>query len=560
MADNKLDKINWSLIVQRENARIEWKENAADERDVVKTLCAFANDIQQVGGGRVICGLREKKNEYGEPGVNVVGLDAVRFKELKNKVPGICHRHVEPPLTPEIEEYPVAGDPTRKILIFSVTASKYAHRYRIKNEGVHYYVRVNDRTQPADGLMSRLLEQKEQWPSYLDQTHPEATLKAFDQFALKEFLEGLALPLPVEAYLEPGTQLRGDVFSLVTHPPGSSEVPVPRNFAILVFGKEPHRYFRGAYAILSIYQGLDKTAERSQRFEIFGPIPGMFRNIMTKLQLHLGMEIDKSADMTGGNQNRPRFSERAIAEALANAFVHRDYHSQEPVRITVFSDRIEVTNPGGLYNGIRLEQLQKGENIPPSWRNPSLIWFMVILDIAQNEGQGIRTIIKKTREISGKSPIFEVTSNWFNLIIPAFVPIDLPSAVNSPPPGGSRRDGLIMVSIGGDSIEKQVEESLERLGLTGTKIAVNFISEKYVEGSEWEETAKKLKESLREVVDSPEYERFHLFYRGPVIFAPLVGALIAPTRRLLIYQYDNGRYIYTHTIDKKFLKEKFLKG
>jgi predicted HTH transcriptional regulator len=51
MADNKLDKINWSLIVQRENARIEWKENAADERDVVKTLCAFANDIQQVGGG-----------------------------------------------------------------------------------------------------------------------------------------------------------------------------------------------------------------------------------------------------------------------------------------------------------------------------------------------------------------------------------------------------------------------------------------------------------------------------------------------------------------------------
>jgi hypothetical protein len=75
-----------------------------------------------------------------------------------------------------------------------------------------------------------------------------------------------------------------------------------------------------------------------------------------------------------------------------------------------------------------------------------------------------------------------------------------------------------------------------------------------VEGQEWEKVAKQLKKEIQQVVDSPEYERFHLFYRGPVVFPPLLGALISPAKRLFLYVFENGRYIYTHTIDKKFLK------
>jgi hypothetical protein len=41
-------KTNWNHLIQRESVRVEWKENVADEKGVVKTLCAFANDIRQV--------------------------------------------------------------------------------------------------------------------------------------------------------------------------------------------------------------------------------------------------------------------------------------------------------------------------------------------------------------------------------------------------------------------------------------------------------------------------------------------------------------------------------
>ncbi|MCU0285581.1 MAG: putative DNA binding domain-containing protein [Acidobacteria bacterium] len=562
-----MKRINWNLKIHRENARTEWKQNVADEREMVKTLCAFANDIQHVGGGQVICGLQEDTNQFGDVVAKIVGLDEKRVKELKNKVLSICHRQVEPPLTPVVEDYPLEKDPSRKILIFSVTSSQYAHRYTIRNEGTHYYVRVNDRTQAANGLLSRLLEQKKNWPPFLDQAHPDASIEHLDIYALREFLGKLVLPLPVEAYLEPDVRFRGDVLSLVTHPPGGSDLKVPRNFTLLLFGREPHIFFRGAYAILSIYQGIDKTAPRVQRFEIFGPIPQVIINLMDKFQLILGLEIDKTVDMMAGIQNRPQFSKNAVMEAIVNSFVHRDYHSDDPVRITVFTDRIEIINPGGLYNGIRIEQLQKEEAIFPSWRNPSLASFMVALEFAQNEGLGIPLIIKATREISLKPPLFESSSDWFKLVIPGFVPpaveavSDAASAgqnvktAKNGEDGKDGKDGLILISIGGDSIESQVKESLDILGLTGAKIAVNFASRDYVEGAEkWETVALELKKKIQQVVDSTDFARFHLFYRGPVIFAPLLGALIAPAKQFLLYTYENGRYSYTYTIDRKFLK------
>ena len=258
--------------------------------------------------------------------------------------------------------------------------------------------------------------------------------------------------------------------------------------------------------------------------------------------------------MLTGTQNRTRYSTRAIRESVVNAFVHRDYHSHEPARVVVFNDRIEITNPGGLYNGIDVEKIKTGE-AHPSWRNPSLAWFMVALGFAENDGQGIKTILKATQKIAGILPEFKISADWFTIVIPAFVQKEMcrtaPSIEKE-----SGREGLILVSIGGDSIEKQVKKSLHSLELKNPEIVVNFVYPDYVDApsENWEKIAEKLKKDIQQVVDSPDYRRFHLFYRGPGVFAPLLGALIGPAKRLALYTYENGRYFYTYTIDRKFLK------
>ncbi|MCP5103199.1 MAG: hypothetical protein GY950_07470 [bacterium] len=150
--------------------------------------------------------------------------------------------------------------------------------------------------------------------------------------------------------------------------------------------------------------------------------PLLIRNIMARLQLYMAIDIDKTENMLNGNPNRRRFSEHAVQQAIVNAFVHRDYHSHDPVRITLFEDRLEVTSPGGPNVPIDPEQILKG-NIYTSWRNPSLAWFMVELEFAQNEGKGIRAIVEYTKKIAGKEPEFDISSHWFRVDIPAFNPL-----------------------------------------------------------------------------------------------------------------------------------------
>jgi predicted HTH transcriptional regulator len=136
----------------------------------------------------------------------------------------------------------------------------------------------------------------------------------------------------------------------------------------------------------------------------------------------MGMDIDKTQSFLSGKTNKWRFSEQAIQEAIVNAFVHRDYHLYEPVRVTVFEDRIDIVSPGGPCAAISIEDIRKDE-IFTAWRNPSLAWFMVELEYAQNEGQGIRTIVKLTKEISGKEPGFHISTDWFHVNIPAYNPL-----------------------------------------------------------------------------------------------------------------------------------------
>ncbi len=82
--------VDLALLAQRENARTEWKEDVADVDDVVATLVAFANDLANLGGGYVVCGARETKDEHGFPLLVRVGLTAARFKEVENTVLTRC--------------------------------------------------------------------------------------------------------------------------------------------------------------------------------------------------------------------------------------------------------------------------------------------------------------------------------------------------------------------------------------------------------------------------------------------------------------------------------------
>ena len=185
----------------------------------------------------------------------------------------------------------------------------------------------------------------------------------------------------------------------------------------------------------------------------------------------------------------------------------------------MFSDRIEVTSPGGYVHGMDPERLRRGE-ATPHWRNPALASFLLKLQLAQNQGQGLRTILTETRITAGRDPQILPSETEFEVRIPAFRP--LPRVASVSPNGEASGQGLILISIGGPSIRPVVEHSLGKLGLEGAEVLVDFALPEYVspDVQHWEAEAARIRDQVRVWVENPRFSRIHLFYRGPVVIAP----------------------------------------
>jgi ATP-dependent DNA helicase RecG len=415
--------IDFDQLLRREDASVEWKRNVAEVDDVVAKLVAFANDITgTIPEGWVICGVEDTRDEHGFQQPRLVGLGAARLTQLENKVLALCRQSVEPPLHPDVFEWPVASDPARRILVFHIRSSESSHRFKHRKRGDQYWITSGANTVPArNRLLRQLLRRKDELPPFLERGCRAATLDDIDLVAAEQFLKDARLPRPPAEYLRPGVAI--DLFAsplVLEEVAASGETrAIPTYLSLLLFGREPTRFLRSAHVVLSVYEGTDRTAQHSQRFETGGPLPKMIRDVLGTLRLHTGIAIDKSGDLLSRRQNRPRYSEQALQEAVVNAFAHRDYEEPDPTRITVFSDRIEVFNPGGLEAGVDPGDLEAGHYY--RWRNAALAGFLLRMELAQREGQGIPTIVRETLEVAGRRPEIRSLNGSFLVALPAYV-------------------------------------------------------------------------------------------------------------------------------------------
>jgi ATP-dependent DNA helicase RecG len=538
-------------LLRGETSHVEWKKQAAEIEDVVRSLTAFANDLDSSGqGGWVVCGIEEAKDDHGFPTARRVGLAGSRFKEVQGTVLDWCRERVSPPILPSIEEVELPEDPSRRILVFHVEASGRVHAFQEKDGRTRSWVRHGSKTVVANKeLLRQLQEKKGEVPPFLQRPCSKATLDDIDLPTAREFLIRADLPHPPDEYLRPGARLDAFSYPLVQL---AGPRAVPTYLALLLFSREPTRWIPGAYTVLTVYPGIERMENHSVRFEATRPLPDLIRDLLERLQLHTGTSIDKSRSALEIQQNRPRYSAKALQEAIVNAFAHRDYESSEPVRITVFSDRMEIVSPGGYVYGMDPDRLRRGD-ATPLWRNPALASFLLKLQLAQNEGQGLKTILSETRARAGRNAQIIPGQTTFEVVIPAFRPV--PSSSQAVKVGEISGQGLVLISVGGQSIRPTVEHSLPELGLAGAEVLVDFALPEYVspDVQHWEAEAVKIRDQVRSWVENPRVSRMHLFYRGPVVIAPLLGALIAPAKPLVVYHYEDGRYAPAYTLDRRFL-------
>ncbi len=394
------EPLDLKQLAARESEQIEWKENLADVDSAVKTLSAFANDWANLGGGYLICGAKEDKDAYGFPRVTFTGLTADRLKEIEGKVLTACRDRVSPSIAPLVQELP-SDNPDRRVLVFVMAATRTAHLFRPHENAGAYYVRISRETREArNGILLQLLVRKgvqEEWDRRPCAT---ATVNDLDLLALRDALQRMGIFDPqrgLDEYLSGTRPLHALVPPLCWREPLNG-ILRPRNFAMLLFGRNLQVHVPGAYSLFSIYPGVDRSEPHGERHELAGTIVDQARRLEELLNAQSYVAFDKT---NRSEPNAVKYPPRALQEAMVNALAHRDYEIVEPTRITAFSDRIEVVSPGALPAGVEIEELRQGL-APTKWRNQSLA-----------------TILRTMRDSGCPPPVFDANEARVTYRLPA---------------------------------------------------------------------------------------------------------------------------------------------
>ena len=104
-------------------------------------------------------------------------------------------------------------------------------------------------------------------------------------------------------------------------------------------------------------------------------------------------------------------------ELVANALVHRDYFISAPVRVFVFSDRVEIISPGHLPNHLTVENIKAGNS---NIRNPIIASFAAKILPYKGLGSGILRALKAYSHIDF---IDDRDGNQFKVIVKRPPPI-----------------------------------------------------------------------------------------------------------------------------------------
>lgn len=181
--------------------------------------------------------------------------------------------------------------------------------------------------------------------------------------------------------------------------------------SVLLLGLYPQALFPQLSILAARVPGTELgTVNRDgQRFtdskRLEGSLPEMLEAAVSFLSRNMRTSI-RIDPQTGTRETVFEYPIDAVREAVLNALIHRDYsiHTENmPIQLTMFSDRIEIRNPGGLYGRLTVDQLGK---MQPDTRNPFLVTAMETMGYTENRYSGIPKIRQAMREVGLPEPIF----------------------------------------------------------------------------------------------------------------------------------------------------------
>lgn len=101
----------------------------------------------------------------------------------------------------------------------------------------------------------------------------------------------------------------------------------------------------------------------------------------------------------------PHYNFKLVRELLVNAFAHQSFTIAQDIRINVYPDRLEISNPGGLPAGITADNILHAQ----IRRNPQMIEILKALGLMEGEGSGYDLMYKLNAMEAKPQPTVEAS-------------------------------------------------------------------------------------------------------------------------------------------------------
>jgi ATP-dependent DNA helicase RecG len=340
------------------------------QKEVAKEMIAFAN----TKGGVILFGVEDKT------GV-IKGLSYDEIQQTSRELGNAAQELVKPTIYIETEVVKVEG---KHVLVCSIEEGRNKPYKNLQGE---IWVKQGaDKRRITEN--AEILSLFQSSGNYHPEEDPEkgTTVDDLEMADLRDFFRRV-YGREIEDFDQPLESMLKSLGIL------TAEGEVTRA-GMLFFGRDPQHFEHSVVLKAVAFQGNDigDTNYLDSR-DITGTLPRMFKEGMAFLKSYLRHE------QRGQNFNSTgilEISEVALEELLQNALVHFDLLNHAAIRLLIFSNRVEIINPGCLYGGLRVEDIKLGVS---RQRNPLMAELAARTMIYRGLGSGIIRVMRENTPI-----------------------------------------------------------------------------------------------------------------------------------------------------------------
>ena len=383
-----------------EGDRLEFKRGW-NPNSIYRSICAFANDFDNIGGGYILIGVDEENGIAKRP---VTGLNVEELDKIQREMIGF-NNLIKPFYAPKLYIEEVDGKPIIILWVPGGNSRPYEVPENITANVKRYYYyirRYSNTVNPSKEEREELISLANQIP-FDDRANTTATLNDISILLIREHLvKAKSKLVDTIEKIE-----RKELFESLDLLSGPIELLFPKNIALLMFSHQPEKFFpRSHIEWVEFPQGV-QNPEFFERPKISGAIQQQVEQALNYFKTYLLKEKITKIHGQAESIRVWNYPYMAIEEAVVNAVYHKNYLIREPIEIRILPEKIEIINYGGPDRSVKIEDLNKGIIRSRRYRNSRIGDFFKEIDLCEAKGTGIPTIIQQMRNNNSPKPTFE---------------------------------------------------------------------------------------------------------------------------------------------------------